>query len=137
MGFFRRKKYPLPKFPEHIAPAFKGLCVPCSDDEIAELRMKLFDFMGDVESEAEREGMVSLDLAREIAQRLSYMLDLYPELDEKKRGYVVGAVRYFLSDSDGLDDFAFASGLNDDAQIVNHCLEEIGVEDMYIDIDRF
>jgi fructose-1,6-bisphosphatase len=47
----------------------------------------------------------------------------------------VGALRYFVSDDDSFSDLEFASGFNDDAEVMNHVLEELGLEQEVIDID--
>ncbi len=133
---FGRKRHKLPKFPEHIIPGFERMCVSIPPEQVNALRMELFDYMGRVEKEHGGDPMVNLGLAREIAQAASYLLDRYEEFKDSDRGLIVAAVKYFLSDGDGVADFQFASGLIDDAQVMNHVLEELGIKDKFIDIDR-
>ena len=105
-------------------------------EEIPALRMELFNYMGAVEKSYADKNIVNLDLARQIAQRASMLLDKYPEFPEKERALIIAGVKYFCSDGDGVSDFDFASGLNDDAQVMNHVLEEIGIKDHFIVFDR-
>ncbi|MCB9030620.1 MAG: hypothetical protein H6619_06170 [Deltaproteobacteria bacterium] len=134
---FSRKKHKLPKFPDYIAPAFRNMCSPLSEEDIDKLRVQLYNYMGEVEEEYRSEGMVDLDLAREIAQRCSLLLDEYPNLPEMKKPLAAGGVKYFLSDGDGICDFSFASGLLDDAQVINHVLEELALDDKFIQVSKY
>jgi hypothetical protein len=133
---FNRKKYKLPTFPDYIPAGFNRLKARLSKEEATALQMELFDYMGRVEKEKSDDPMVNLALAREIAQACSYLLEHYEDFSDSGKSFVVAGVRYFISDGDGVADFEFASGLIDDAQVINHVLEEVGVEDRYIDVDR-
>lgn len=127
-------KYPLPKFPNHIAPAFKKLCQPIPVEDIPALRLEIFNYMGRAEEENNKNTLVNLPLARQIAQIASFLLDNYEDYSDVHKGLIVGAVNYFISDGDGISDFNFASGLNDDAQILNHVLEKLKIKDKFIQI---
>lgn len=133
---FRSKKHKLPKFPDYIPKGFNRLKVAISDDEAKALQMELFDYMGRVEAEKSEDPMVNLELAREIGQVCSYLLEHYSEMKDSQKELVVGGVRYFISDGDGVADFEFASGLIDDAQVINHVLEEVDIGGKFIDVDR-
>ena len=122
---FLGRKHKLPTFPDHIIPGFQQMCVPIEAGKISELRMELFDYMGQVEKEYSDNSIVNLELARDISQRASYLLDRYEEFDQKKRGLIIAAISYFISDGDGVYDFDFGSGLNDDAQVMNLSLIHI------------
>ncbi|MEZ4752837.1 MAG: hypothetical protein R3A13_00780 [Bdellovibrionota bacterium] len=50
---------------------------------------------------------------------------------------IVGAVRYFAVAEDPFPDETFASGFDDDARVLNHVLEELGLEEYYIDLPNF
>jgi len=134
---FKRKRHKLPAYPEYIAPGFKKMCIAIPVESIPAIQMELFEYMGRAEAEHSKDPVVDLALAREIAQISSYLLEHYEELSKEDRGLVIAGVKYFISDGDGVDDFKFASGLVDDAQVINHVLEELDITDRYIDIDRF
>jgi len=133
---FRSKKYKLPKFPDYIPKGFSRLKSIISDDEAKALQMELFDYMGRVEKEKSEDPMVNLELAREIGRVCSYLLEHYAEMKDRQKELIVGGVRYFISDGDGVADFEFASGLIDDAQVINHVLEEADIGGKFIDVDR-
>jgi uncharacterized membrane protein YkvA (DUF1232 family) len=133
---FKRKKHNLPKFPDYIPSGFNRLRETISDEAAQALQMELFDYMGRVEKEKSEDPMVNLKLAREIAQVSSYLLEHYKDFGNKQKSLIVAGVRYFISDGDGVADFEFASGLIDDAQVMNHVLEEVEVADKFIEVDR-
>lgn len=133
---FGSKKHKLPKFPDYIPRGFSRLKALISDEEAKALQMELFDYMGRVEKERSDDPMVNLELAREIGRVCSYLLEHYPEMKDSQKELVVGGVRYFISDGDGVADFEFASGLIDDAQVINHVLEETNIGGKFIDVDR-
>lgn len=134
--FFGRKKYKIPTFPDYIPTGFNRLKAKISKEEANALQMELFDYMGRVEKEKSDDPMVNLNLAREIAQVCSYLLEHYEDFSDRAKSLIVAGVRYFISDGDGVADFEFASGLIDDAQVINHVLEEAEVTDKFIDVDR-
>jgi uncharacterized membrane protein YkvA (DUF1232 family) len=133
---FKKKRFPLPKFPDYIPSGFNRLRETVSDEAAQALQLELFDYMGRVEKEKTEDPMVNLQLAREIAQVSSYLLEHYKDFGDKQKSLIVAGVRYFISDGDGVADFEFASGLIDDAQVINHVLEEVGVEDKFIEVDK-
>jgi hypothetical protein len=133
---FKKKRFPLPKFPDYIPSGFNRLRETISDEAAQALQLELFDYMGRVEKEKTEDPMVNLQLAREIAQVSSYLLEHYKDFGDKQKSLIVAGVRYFISDGDGVADFEFASGLIDDAQVINHVLEEVGVEDKFIEVDK-
>ena len=133
---FKRKKHNLPNFPDYIPSGFNRLRETISDEAAQALQMELFDYMGRVEKEKAEDPMVNLRLAREIAQVSSYLLEHYKDFGDKQKSLIVAGVRYFISDGDGVADFEFASGLIDDAQVMNHVLEEVEVADKFIEVDR-
>ena len=49
-----------------------------------------------------------------------------------ERPKIAGAVRYFVAGDDPFDDSIFASGLFDDQRIVNHVLEELGLNEHFV-----
>ncbi|MDZ4786118.1 MAG: hypothetical protein SGJ02_08585 [bacterium] len=128
-------KYKLPTFPDHIRSGFKRMCLEIPVDQIPALRMELFNYMGEVEKKHSLSHVVDLKLARTIAQICCTLLDKYEEFSKKNRCLTIAAVKYFLSDGDGISDFDFASGLLDDAQVINHVLESVDIENLFINIE--
>ena len=131
---FRRCEYPLPKFPHNVAPIFKRLCVAVPVEKIAQIKSDLDNCMEQMRAEAPEKPNLDIKLADEIGKRCHFLLDRYSELEKKDQALVMGAVRYFVYDDDPFPDGTFATGLDDDATIVNHVLEKLGIEDQFIEI---
>jgi hypothetical protein len=45
---------------------------------------------------------------------------------------IVGAIRYFACIDDALSESTYASGLVDDVRVLNHVIEELKREDLFI-----
>lgn len=131
---FGRYQYKLPKFPQDVAPVFKRLCIPIEPEKIPEIKSDLDKCMVELREEAPSKPYLNLKLAAEIAERCHFLLDSYSNYALKQRGLIMGAVRYFAYDNDPFPDGTFATGLDDDATIVNYVLERLGVEDKFITI---
>jgi uncharacterized membrane protein YkvA (DUF1232 family) len=75
-----------------------------------------------------------LVLAEEIAARCFFLLDRYAAAETEHRRLIVGAISYFVIDDDGAEDEGFATGFDDDARVINYVLEELGIDDQFIDV---
>lgn len=71
-------------------------------------------------------------LSEKIFAMCDVLLDFYPSASTYQRKIIVGALKYCIAKNDGMSDEFFASGLRDDAKIVNFVLEEIGKGDQAI-----
>jgi uncharacterized membrane protein YkvA (DUF1232 family) len=124
------RKYPLPKVPEHAAPVFRKLCQPLSVEEFTEfvesIRAHLEELNGFAASKRPPPYAVGL------AKAVTALIERYADLPRSKQALAVGAVRYVVVEDDPLPDQMLRVGLRDDAQIVNHVLEECGIEDLFI-----
>ncbi len=130
---FRRRKYPLPKFPGTVASTFQMLCAECAPKEIEELRAAVGETVKEHLARLAKSGMQD-DGVEQVGDCCCFLLDKYQELSPKQRQLVIGAVRYFAVADDPFDDQTFASGLYDDKRVLNHVLEELGIEDRYLDV---
>lgn len=129
----RATKYPLPNFPSAARPTFESLCQPITDDGIGPLRAKVDSALQAIVQRA-RHFTVDLYMAKEVANRCHLLLDQYHGRSDEERALIAGAVRYFAVADDPLPDTVFATGLDDDAKIVNHVLERLGIEGHFIRI---
>jgi hypothetical protein len=134
MIFGRRYNHPLPKVPANVRTTFKNMCGQINSEELSELYILLEQSVEKTRELAASSARIDLRLAEEIASRCRLLLDHYLEFTEPEREYVVGAVRYFVLDDDPFSDDTFASGFDDDAQVINHVLEYLGIEGMYIEL---
>lgn len=134
MFFGRRQKYPLPKVPANIRPTFRNMCGVLTIEEIEELGNLVEIAIQKTRDDAETSSRVDLVTAEEVASRCRLLLEHYSEFSPKEKALVVGAVRYFVVEDDPFTDDIFASGFDDDAHVVNHVLEQLGIDGMYIEL---
>ena len=134
MIFSRKAKYKLPKFPVSVVPAFRQLCREIPVDQVDAVRAEVERCIGTLRERAPERPNLNLPLAEEIAARCFVLLDRFPDYDVEKRKLVMGAVSYFVVDGDGAEDDSFATGFDDDARVMNYVLQQVGIEDQFIDL---
>lgn len=130
---FKRKKYPLPKFPETIELVFRKLCTKIGDSNFS-------DFKAEAHSKIEhyqelvQKGKINRKLAEQAINVTRNLLDSYSTMNDEHKALAIGGIRYFLTETDAVPVDEFASGLDDDVAVLNHVLEELGLEDLYIKV---
>jgi hypothetical protein len=72
-----------------------------------------------IRASARDDPAIDVGLAERLAAACHGLLDRYPELGEKDRRSVIGAVRYFIEPEDAERDLESPKGLEDDAELVN------------------
>lgn len=128
---FKTKLHQLPKFPESIRTEFFNQCEPLKDSQLEEFKQAMTLHLAARRAEQPGELIDSTTLAglvaatRELLSRLS-------ELTSAEVNLAVGAIRYFLQSEDAISDQSFATGLVDDARVMNYVLEELGLEEFYV-----
>ncbi len=122
-------KHKLPKFPPEIIPSFKAVCEALPAEDVVQYKQEVDDVLAKFRAQALESPTINVELAEEIVARAHLLLDHYVDFDEHKRALVVGAIRYFAVIDDPLPADVFASGMNDDARVMNHVLEEVGLEE--------
>lgn len=134
MIFSRKVKYKLPKFPVSVIPAFRQLCREIAVEQVDEVRSEVERCLGLLRERAPERPNLNLPLAEEIAARCFMLLDRFGDCDLEKRKLIMGAVSYFVVDGDGAEDDSFATGFDDDARVINYVLQQVGIEDQFIDL---
>ena len=134
MIFGRRYKHPLPKVPSNIRTTFRNMCAVVPDTEVLELEEQIGITLEKTRETAQQSTRVDLRTAEEVASRCRLLLEHYQEFSEAEKALVIGAVRYFVLEEDPFSDDIFASGFDDDARVVNHVLEQLGIDGMYIEL---
>ena len=134
MIFWSRKKrrYPLPKFPDTVIPTFRGLCEVVHPDSLDELYAAIAHTERVIAQEAEEDEGLDVETYQDLIEACKFLLDQYENVDDKGRAAIVGAVRYFVVGDDPFHDSIFATGLYDDQRIINYVLEELGIHDRYL-----
>lgn len=134
MFFRRRSRHPLPKFPGTVADAFHTLCREIGVEQLDEVRTEIEKTITALRERVGEKPNLNLPMAEEIAARCFLLLDRYPNSNPEERRLIVGAISYFVIDDDCADDDAFATGFDDDARVMNHVLERLGIENQFIDV---
>lgn len=129
-------KHKLPQFPPGVSRTFKGLSEPLKPEEIPELRGILDRNLAELADRAKANERIDLALMYELADVAHYLLDQYDRFNTEQRAMVIGAVRYFAIAEDGLPDESYASGFDDDAEVMNYVLEQLGIEGKFLGPSR-
>ena len=79
-----------------------------------------------------RDELVAVDLGELLCARLDGLLVGAHHFDVETRSSVVGAARYFISSDDAVPDERSCTGLDDDVDVFNHVVREIGRFDLVI-----
>ncbi|NDC38259.1 MAG: hypothetical protein EBZ48_09435 [Proteobacteria bacterium] len=132
--FFDKRHHPLPAFPPGAAATFRRLCKSLPPSEIPELLQSLERCVDEIRSEAKDNPLLQLPLIESLHDRARFLLEQYEQFPESQRKLIIGAVYYFAIDQDSSPDVEFATGFDDDAKVMNHVLEELGIEGMFIEI---
>lgn len=131
---FKRKQHKLPKFPPSIIPTFKSLCEALPAEKVASYRDEVGTELERVKEAAQENPIISVRIAEALAERCYLLLDHYEQLGTAQRALAVGAIRYFALSKDAVSEEHFASGFDDDVKVLNHVLEELGIEDQFIEL---
>ncbi len=132
--FGKKRKHKLPKFPPFVRPAFESYCAELDSDGLKLLGKALqTHFSSNSAANDGPETHYSDKEARDVFEVCKYLLTLYPSRNPAEQKLIVGAVRYAASSDDPFCDHTFASGMTDDKQVINYVLEELKIEDRYLD----
>jgi len=127
--FFNKSRFPLPKFPPEIQIVFRQICVELRGEEWQQFLQDASQTLDEKISENNTKQVQQLvNASRELIKR-------YESLGPKQKALAIGAVRYFIAENDPLSEDVFASGLVDDAKVLNHVLENLEIEGFFVDIE--
>lgn len=129
-----RRKHPLPKFPPKLITRFRSLCETIPSSSLDQLRAELIKFADESRKQAETNPRVNRKRLEDIISRAAMLIDVYNNFPSSKQALIIGALRYFAISDDELSDEVFCTGLDDDARVFNHVIEELGIEDQFIEI---
>jgi hypothetical protein len=128
------KKYSIPKFPPNSAAKFRSLCKACDPSEIPKLRERLTEAVAHMLEETKRNELLNKNMVEVLADRSFQLLDRYESLTKKQRALAIGAIYYFAMEADGSSDGNFATGLDDDCAIMNYVLQQLEIDNLYIEL---
>ena len=75
---------------------------------------------------------LDIGAARKIAGVLDNLFSNYEDFPSEHRSLIVGAARYFIQDLDVDPDSTSVLGLDDDVQVLNYVLDQIGRSDLRV-----
>lgn len=101
----------------------------------AELSANVHRYRTTITKAATRNEFIDITLAYAIADRLTLLLDRYEDLPPDHQSVVSAAVAYFVLPQDAEDDLDSVLGFEDDAMVLNACLDYIGAPDLKIPIE--
>lgn len=128
------KKHKLPKFPETLRPTFRRLCEPITSAALPDLKHDLERCIEQTEQLAANNPLLNRELLQKIGDRSRFLLGEYERFSTEQQALIIGAIRYFVIHEDTLPDERFATGLDDDARVINYVLEQLGIPDRFIEL---
>jgi len=73
--------------------------------------------------------------AGQVANACFALLELHEQASEAHRDWIQAACLYFAECDDGEDDLGSIVGFEDDAEVLNHVIEALGLPQLLIDMD--
>ena len=116
----------------HALSLFHALKEDLAPDAVSKLRRDVRVHFEQLVRAQARSELIALDLGEQLAARLEALLERASDLDGPSRAMVVGAARYFISDDDAQPDAASCTGLDDDVEVFNHVVMQLGRPDLLI-----
>jgi hypothetical protein len=111
---------------------YQGLREDLAASELAKLRVAVRSHFEELVRVQARDELVAVDLGELLCVRLEGLLVAAHQFDVDTRSAIVGAARYFVSSDDAVPDEHSCTGLDDDVDVFNHVVREIGRLDLLI-----
>ncbi len=120
--------------PPEAQSLFESLCEGAGDVDLAGLRFRVQQHLDEIRRAAERDELLPVDVAEQLATTLDRLLEGAPALPPDHRALVVGAARYFCSEHDAVRDTSGVLGLDDDLAVFNQAMRQLGRDDLVLDL---
>ncbi len=103
--------------------------------EVATLRDEVMGYRKKIEAEAVTRDLFDHELGLRLADSCGELLKRWDagSVPPEQRNVVQAAVRYFLRQRDGEDDFESVTGFDDDAAVINAVVAHLGFDDLSLD----
>ena len=134
MIFGRKTRHRLPQFPSGVEAVFNDFCEPLPIEAVAAVREELDKEVEKLIHSATKNQKIELRLVNALYLASKALLDQYEKYSEEEKAMIIGAIRYFVISDDPFPDTDFASGFLDDAKVMNYVLDQLGEEELIIDI---
>ena len=100
--------------------------------DLASLRISVRAHFEDLVRAQQRNELVAVDLGELLCLKLEGLLVAAHQFNPETRSAIVGAARYFVSSNDAMPDERSCTGLDDDVEVFNHVVRQIGRLDLLI-----
>lgn len=119
--------------PQEALAAFQRLAQALSPAELRPLIGSIQQKVKDMEAVSQQGDLgPNMETVTELAKLSLFLIQRYKFLNEAQRALAIGAIRYFIEDEEHSPDATPFTGLDDDIQVMNHVLEELGINDKFI-----
>ncbi len=106
-------------------------CVPVSALELkSEVERSLTEFR----SAAASNGLLPLDIAEDLTTAFLDLLLSYEQFSKEDQRLIAASVHYFASDDDAVPDTEGVLGLDDDVEVFNYVVSQVGQPERKLDI---
>ena len=130
------RRYPIPSKPENLKEVFLSFCENLQPEQVSRLISRLRDRQQQLQHPKEETFLApNSELGARIASVCIQLLESYDDLAVEPRELIAGATLYFLAERDFTPDDTPVVGYDDDARLLNHVLERIGHEQLFVPID--
>jgi len=102
--------------------------------DLAELKSNVQAHLIKLESALAYNEFLDVKTARKVAKVFEILLSNYAGYSQREKSLVFGATQYFVHDLDEQPDTQSILGLDDDVQVLNYILDEIGRSDLKVDL---
>ena len=129
------KKYPIPAYPPSISLTFAKLCQGADPEGESQLESKIGFFRSKIsawERAKPPQPPHVIKVATALLESALFMARSASKYTKEKQVLIAAAINYLNMESDGINDKTPIVGLQDDAKIFNHVLEELEVTDRFI-----
>lgn len=127
-----KKRFPLPNT-SRAAERFKELAEAFTIDQLPEVRRKLAAAGHQLKRHENDLLGPSIRRGTELLELCGFLLDSYDRRSRYEQAMISGAVQYVLMRADAVDDATPVVGFDDDTMIVNHVLEELRINDRFLE----
>ena len=121
-------RFKLPTGQDSIEARFSKLCEFQPESALPNIREHIASALESLRSQNKAFLGPNLKLAEAIAASCNKLVDAYPALSNEHKRLAIGAIRYFLVHMDTLPDSKPLVGLDDDALVLNHVIEQTALK---------
>lgn len=128
----------LPLFPNMLesetSRKFAALCADSDPVIVNQLLGEIDEHVAQVRLALRVNEFLDVAMAEKIATKLKRLLEKIESYPREKQHLIVGAARYFVKSNDAQADLSSLLGFDDDVEVLNYVLAELGHHEMRIEL---